>query len=154
MQYNCLMKLAYQFKLLPTSDQRRRMSKWLDMLRHQYNFLLADRFDWFEMNRCSVNACPLVCSIASPREHPEYYGQKRSLVSLKTEREWYKDIHADVLQYVTWRFRANWEGEQRLLLLYLLGLSQFSKNRSASRSSLSRDRNTSEQDACTPKKRS
>jgi putative transposase len=92
------MKLAYQFKLLPTSDQKRRMSKWLDMLRHQYNFLLADRFDWFEMNRCSVNACPLVCSIASPREQPEYYGQKRSLVSLKTEREWYKDIHADVLQ--------------------------------------------------------
>lgn len=45
-------------------------------------------------------------------------------------------------------------GEQRLLLLYLLGLSQFSKNRSASRSSLSRDRNASEQDACTPKKRS
>jgi len=92
------MKLAYQFKLLPTSDQRCRMSKWLDMLRHQYNFLLADRFDWYEMNRCRVNACPLVCSITEPREQPEYYGQKRSLVHLKTEREWYKDIHADVLQ--------------------------------------------------------
>jgi putative transposase len=74
------------------------MSKWLDMLRHQYNYLLADRFDWYEMNRCPINACPLVCSIAEPREQPEYYGQKRSLVSLKAEREWYKDIHADVLQ--------------------------------------------------------
>jgi hypothetical protein len=65
---------------------------------HQYNYLLADRFDWWEMNRCPINACPLVCTIALPREQPEYYGQKRSLVSLKTEREWYKDIHADVLQ--------------------------------------------------------
>jgi len=96
--YNCGMKLAYQYKLLPTYEQRCRMDKWLDMLRCQYNYLLADRFGWWEMNRCPVNACPLVCSIAEPRERPEYYGQKRSLVSLKQEREWYADIHADVLQ--------------------------------------------------------
>ena len=68
------------------------------MLRCQYNYLLADRFDWYEMNRCPVNACPLVCTIAPCREQPQYYGQKRSLVSLKAEREWYADIHADVLQ--------------------------------------------------------
>jgi len=73
------------------------MSRWLELLRRQYNYLLADRFDWWEMNRCPVNACPLVCSIAEPREQPEYYGQKRSLVRLKQEREWYADIHADVL---------------------------------------------------------
>jgi len=92
------MKLAYQYKLLPTYEQRCRMDKWLDMLRCQYNWLLADRFDWWEMNRCPVNACPLTCSIAEPREQPEYYGQKRSLVPLKVERPWYSDIHADVLQ--------------------------------------------------------
>jgi putative transposase len=92
------MKLAYQFKLLPTYIQAGRMKRWLNMLRHAYNWMLADRFDWWEMNRCSINACPLVCSIAEPREQPEYYGQKRTLVSLKAEREWYKDIHADVLQ--------------------------------------------------------
>ncbi len=40
----------------------------------------------------------LICSIATPREQPEYYGQKRSLVLLKKERDWYGDIHADVLQ--------------------------------------------------------
>ena len=74
------------------------MDKWLDMLRCQYNWLLADRFDWWEMNRCPVNACPLTCSIAAPREQPEYYGQKRSLVPLKAERPWYTDVHADVLQ--------------------------------------------------------
>lgn len=96
--YNDDMKLAYQYKLLPTYEQRCRMDKWLDRWRGQYNYLLADRFDWWEMNRCPVNACPLACSIAEPREQPEYYGQKRSLVSLKQEREWYADIHADVLQ--------------------------------------------------------
>lgn len=97
------MKLAYQYKLLPTYKQRCRMDKWLDMLRCQYNYLLADRFDWWEMNRCSINACPLVCSIADPTEQPEYYGQKRSLVPLKQEREWYADIHADVLQDIVKR---------------------------------------------------
>lgn len=93
----------YQYKLLPTADQSRRMTRWLKMLRHQYNWLLAERFDWWEHHRCSVNACPLTCSIAEPRERPEYYGQKRSLVQLKQEREWYKDIHAHVLQEIVKR---------------------------------------------------
>ena len=74
------------------------MSRWLDMLRHLYNYFLADRFDWWEMNRCPVNACPLVASIAEPREQPTYYSQKRSLVQLKTERPWYKEIYSQVLQ--------------------------------------------------------
>jgi len=92
------MLINYQYKLLPAADQARRMTRWLDMLRHQYNWLLSERFDWWEYNRCPVNACPLTCSIAQPRERPEYYAQKRSLVQLKQEREWYKDIHAHVLQ--------------------------------------------------------
>ncbi len=37
-------------------------------------------------------------SIAQPKERPEYYGQKRSLVPLKKEREWYSEIHSQVLQ--------------------------------------------------------
>ncbi|MGF1481641.1 MAG: RNA-guided endonuclease InsQ/TnpB family protein [Cyanophyceae cyanobacterium] len=89
---------SYQYRLLPTYQQRCRMDQWLDMLRRQYNWLLANRFDWWTMNRCSVNACPLTCSIAQPREPPEYYSQKRSLVVLKQERKWDKDIHAHVLQ--------------------------------------------------------
>jgi putative transposase len=92
------MRLAYQYRLLPTSDQQATLNRWLDMLRHQYNWLLSDRFDWWESNRCAVNSCPLVASIAEPREQPAYYGQKRSLVSLKVARPWYKEIHSQVLQ--------------------------------------------------------
>jgi putative transposase len=40
----------------------------------------------------------LVCHIPELRENPDYYSQKRSLVKLKKERPWYKDIHAHVLQ--------------------------------------------------------
>ena len=92
------MLINYQYKLLPSKEQKARMANWLSMLRYQYNYLLADRFDWWEMNRTSINACPLICSIAEPREQPEYYGQKRSLVQLKGNRPWYSDIHAHVLQ--------------------------------------------------------
>ena len=86
MQYNGIMKIAYQYKLIPTYKQESRMDKWLDMLRYQYNWLLSDRFDWWEMNRTAIDVCPLICSIAEPREQPEYYGQKRALVLLKKER--------------------------------------------------------------------
>ncbi|MCF2969961.1 transposase [Synechococcus sp. Nb3U1] len=92
------MRIAYQYKLLPSTLQLVTMNRWLDMLRQQYNWMLADWFDWWEMNRCLVNACPLVCNIAEPREKPEYYGQKRSLVRLKRDRPWYKEIHSQVLQ--------------------------------------------------------
>ena len=92
------MRTAYQYRLKPTYQQRCQLNRWLDMLRCQYNWRLADRFDWWEMNRSPVHACPLICSIAEPREQPDYYNQKRSLVSLKAERPWYTEIHSQVLQ--------------------------------------------------------
>lgn len=68
------------------------------MLRYQYNYLLADRFNWYEENRSPVNSCPLVCHLPILRENPDYYSQKRTLPSLKKDRPWYQDIHAHVLQ--------------------------------------------------------
>ncbi|WP_333363267.1 transposase [Microcoleus sp. herbarium14] len=92
------MRLAYQYKLLTTSEQKAELNRWLDMLRHQYNWLLQDRFDWWERNRCDINACPLICHLPSLRAHPDYYSQKRSLVQLKKDRPWYKDLYSQVLQ--------------------------------------------------------
>ncbi|MGL5194728.1 MAG: helix-turn-helix domain-containing protein [Chroococcales cyanobacterium] len=77
------MLIAYQYRLKPTYQQRCQMERWLDMLRCQYNWMLASRFDWQQMNRTPVNSCPLICSIAEPTEQPDYYSQKRSLVLLK-----------------------------------------------------------------------
>lgn len=74
------------------------MSRWLDMLRRQYNSMLAERFQWWEENRSSVNACPLVCYLPELKNQPDYYTQKRSLVPLKQDRPWYKNIHSQVLQ--------------------------------------------------------
>lgn len=92
------MRLAYQYRLRLTKDQIVEIERWLEMLRHQYNYLLADRFDWYERNRTSVNACPLVCHLPELREKPDYYSQKRSLVQLKKDRPWYGEIQSQVLQ--------------------------------------------------------
>jgi putative transposase len=93
-----MMRIAHQYKLKPNKEQKAQLNRWLDMLRHQYNYLLAERFDWRSSNRCPVNACPLVCQLPDLKEQPDYYSQKRSLVKLKKERPWYGEIHSQVLQ--------------------------------------------------------
>lgn len=74
------------------------METWLNLLRRQYNYRLWERFNWWDSNRCPINACPLVCSIAPPTEPPEYYGQKRDLVITKAKYPEYREIYSDVLQ--------------------------------------------------------
>ncbi|BAZ67563.1 IS605 family transposase OrfB [Fischerella sp. NIES-4106] len=94
------MKTSYQYKIKPTKEQAEKIDNTLEMLRCQYNYLLAQRFDWYEMNRCSIDRCPLICHIPELKEQPLYYNQKASLVQLKVDRPWYKEIHSQVLQEV------------------------------------------------------
>lgn len=83
------------------------------MLRAQYNYRLAQRFNWWEQTRCRVDACPLNCSIVPVKEifkdiptsmlgKQGYVEWKRfqqgDLPRTKTERPHYKDIHSQVLQ--------------------------------------------------------
>ncbi|WP_333442020.1 hypothetical protein [Microcoleus sp. herbarium2] len=67
------------------------------MLRCQYNYLLAQRFDWHEQNRFFLDRCPLICPISELKEQHNYYSQKASLTQLKVYRPWYKEIHSQVL---------------------------------------------------------
>jgi transposase len=57
------MRIAYQYRLRPTSSQVALMGEWLELLRRQYNYRLGERFNWYEQNRCDVNACPLICHL-------------------------------------------------------------------------------------------
>ena len=99
------MKQAFQYKLLPNTNQRREIERWLDMLRHQYNYLLADRFNWWEYSRsdCVIPQGEFgirACSIGSQvlRDNPDYHSQSATLPQLKKNRPWYKDIYSQVLQ--------------------------------------------------------
>ncbi|NEO42262.1 MAG: transposase [Moorea sp. SIOASIH] len=99
------MRIAYQYRLKPTKQQKAKIDHWLSMLCAQYNYLLADRFRWYEENRCSINACPLVCHLSELRDNPDYYSQKKTLPNLKKTHPWYRDIHSQVLQDVVKRVK-------------------------------------------------
>jgi putative transposase len=74
------------------------MGKWLELLRRQYNYRLGERFNWYEQNRCDVNACPLICHLPDLKDNPDFYAQKRDLVNTKALFPEYKAIHSQVLQ--------------------------------------------------------
>lgn len=99
------MKQAFQYKLLPNTNQRQEIERWLSMLRHQYNYLLGDRFNWWQYNRsdCVIpqgECCQIACTVGSPilRDNPDWHSQSASLPKLKIDRPWYKDIYSQVLQ--------------------------------------------------------
>ncbi len=103
------MRTAYQYKLRPTKKQVIELDRWLSMLCAQYNYLLADRFNWWEQNRSSVNACPLVCHLPELRDNPDYYSQKKTLPELKKTHPWYSEIYSQVLQDVVKRVKLTFE---------------------------------------------
>ncbi|NER47155.1 MAG: transposase [Symploca sp. SIO1A3] len=103
------MRTAYQYRLRPTQKQAAKINRWLSMLCAQYNYLLADRFNWYEQNRSPINACPLVCHLPELRINPDYYSQKKTLPQLKKDRPWYKDIHSQVLQDVVKRVKVTFD---------------------------------------------
>jgi putative transposase len=103
------MRTAYQYKLRPTKSQAIEIDRWLSMLCAQYNYLLADRFNWYEQNRSPINACPLICHLPELRDHPDYYSQKKTLPQLKKSRPWYAEIYSQVLQDVVKRVKVTFD---------------------------------------------
>lgn len=103
------MRTAYQYRLRPTKQQAIEIDRWLSMLCAQYNFLLADRFYWYEQNRCPINSCPLVCHLPELRDNPDYYTQKKTLPNLKKTHPHYGEIYSQVLQDVVKRVKVTFD---------------------------------------------
>lgn len=94
-------RTSYQYRLKPTKKQAEIIDNTLDMLRCQYNYQLAQRFNWYEQNRCSIDRCSLVvCHIPELKDKPNRFSQQATLTQLKKDRPWYKSIHSQVLQEV------------------------------------------------------
>jgi putative transposase len=110
------MKQAYQYKLLPNTEQKARINQWLEMLRCQYNYLLADRFAWWQENRndCVLpqgDFCQISCSLPplKLKNNPDYHSQSATLPQLKIDRPWYKEIYSQVLQDAVKRVKLAFE---------------------------------------------
>ncbi|NER24060.1 MAG: IS200/IS605 family element transposase accessory protein TnpB [Symploca sp. SIO1C2] len=94
------MRISYQYRLKPNKEQQKNIDNTLELLRYQYNYQLAQRFDWYEQNRCSLDRCPLICHLPELKDRPNKASQEKSLVQLKKDRPWYKKVHSQVLQSV------------------------------------------------------
>jgi putative transposase len=103
------MRTAYQYRLRPTPSQIATMSEWLDLLRRQYNYRLGERFNWYEQNRCDINACPLICHLPELKDQPDFYSQKRDLVNSKALFPAYQSIHSQVLQNCVERVKKTFD---------------------------------------------
>ena len=103
------MRVAYQYRLRLSKHQATKIDDWLSMLCSQYNYLLADRFNWYEQNRSAVNACPLLCHLPELRDNPDYYNQKKTLPQLKKTHPWYSEIYSQVLQDVVKRVKVTFD---------------------------------------------
>ncbi|MGB3239977.1 MAG: transposase [Geitlerinemataceae cyanobacterium] len=103
------MRTAYQYRLRLTSWQQAKIDLWLELCRRQYNYRLAERFNWWEQNRCDINACPLVCYLPELKDRPDFYGQKRDLVNSKALFPEYKDLPSHTLQDVIARVEKTFD---------------------------------------------
>ncbi|MEG4914458.1 transposase [Microcoleus sp. B7-D4] len=103
------MRTSYQYRLRPTKLQAIEIDRWLSMMCSQYNYLLADRFNWYEQNRSPINACPLVCHLPQLRDNPDYYSQKKTLPQLKKTHPWYGEVYSQVLQDVVKRVKVTFD---------------------------------------------
>lgn len=99
------MRKTYQFKLKETAEQRKTIERCLSLLRRQYNYLLAERFNWWKYNRCDLvlpqgDFCLRYCEVGSQelKDNPDWHSQSASLKQLKEERTWYKELYSQVLQ--------------------------------------------------------
>lgn len=94
------MRTAYQYRLRLTKLQQSTIDQWIELARRQYNYRLAQRFNWYEQNRCDVDACPLICHLSELKDRPDFYAQKRDLVNSKKLFPEYKDLPSHTLQDV------------------------------------------------------
>lgn len=90
---------SYQYKLRPTPKQATTIDEWLELLRRQHNYRLAERFNWWEQNRCDINACPLICYLPELKDKPTRYSQQSDLLNTKKLFPEYKEVYSQTLQY-------------------------------------------------------
>ncbi|MEB3278058.1 MAG: transposase [Lyngbya sp.] len=92
-----------------TATQQATIDQWIELARRQYNYRLAERFNWYEQNRCDIDACPLICHLPELKDRPDFYSQKRDLVNSKTLFPEYKAIPSHTLQDVMARVEKTFD---------------------------------------------
>mgnify|MGYP004572421305 CR=1 FL=1 len=78
-------KINQQYRIYPYAQQVQKLNEWLRICRYLYNRWLGQCLDWWERNRCPVNACPLVCHLPELADNPYFADLKKQLPGLKKD---------------------------------------------------------------------
>lgn len=79
------MILNYQYRMYPFTQQIEKMNCWLRICRYLYNRWLGQCLNWWDRNRCPINACPLVCHLPELADNPYLQDLKKQLPELKKD---------------------------------------------------------------------
>jgi putative transposase len=95
-----VLNLTYSYRIYPGLDQEAQMLDWLEQCRRVYNYALAERKDWINSRKCSVNACSIRREYIIPADtqYPDYYKQQNALTKAKEVIPELKAVHSQVLQ--------------------------------------------------------
>lgn len=110
-----MLNYNFEYKLIPTPEQAETIDLWLEICRKVYNFALAQRKDWVNSRKCSINACSINREYILPADapRPTFASQCKSLAAAKKSILELKQPHTHVLQQVLRQleaaFVAMWE---------------------------------------------
>jgi putative transposase len=80
------MKVSYQYRIKPTTEQKLRLNHVRRLCQYLYNRMLGDKLDWWENNRCAVNSCSIIsCPLSEFRDNPNYNIHQDLLPFLKED---------------------------------------------------------------------
>jgi len=97
-----VLKLTYEYKIEPTTQQVTTIEHYLNVCRKVWNYALRERKDWLNSRKSDVNACSLVSEyiIPAPEPYPNYVKQAKSLTEARKSNLELKSVNAQVLQQV------------------------------------------------------
>ena len=97
-----MLTLTYEYKLVPTLEQKQTFDDWLKVCNSVWNFALRERKDWVNSRKCDVNACSIKQEYIIPVnvKRPTYALQCKSLTSAKVKYPYLKIPQSQVLQQV------------------------------------------------------
>ncbi len=80
-----MLKLTYEFKLIPSQEQVAIIEDILAVTRKVWNYALRERKDWINSRKCSVNSCSLQQEYVIPADapYPNYNRQATNLTQAK-----------------------------------------------------------------------
>ena len=105
-----MLNLTYNFKLIPTSKQVEQIEYILTVCKSVWNYNLAERKDWVNSRKCSINSCSTKHEYIIPADikFPNYYEQANRLTLARKENSYLKSVNAQVLQQVIRKLDKSW----------------------------------------------